>query len=119
MKECRPGKVTVVVTAVVALSAAAVFAPVVGASDLANGKKVYVDKCARCHGNSGKGDGRLAETFEKKPGDYTDKNRMGEFTDAQLKKIAQEGKPPMPAYRGRISDKDLDDVIAYIRTLGQ
>lgn len=119
MKERKPGKVTVVVTAVVALSVAAVCAPVAGAADLANGKKVYADKCARCHGNSGKGDGRLAETFEKKPGDFTDKSRMGEFTDPQLKKITLEGKPPMPAYKGRITDKDVDDAIAYIRALGQ
>lgn len=87
------------------------------AADLANGKKVYADKCARCHGVSGKGDGPKAETLEKKPADYTDKKLMGEMTDVQLKQIALDGKAPMPAFKGKIRDKDLDDVIAYIRTL--
>ena len=86
------------------------------AADLANGKKVYADKCARCHGVSGKGDGPKAETLEKKPADYTDKKKMSELTDAQLKKVALDGKSPMPAYKGKMSDRDLEDVIAYIRT---
>ena len=90
--------------------------PSVQGADLANGKKVYADKCARCHGVSGKGDGPRAETLEKKPADYTDRKKMSEITDAQLKKIALDGKPPMPSYRGKISDKDLEDVTAYIRT---
>ena len=119
MRERRLGKMSVVGTAVAGLSFAAVLAHAGAAADLTNGKTVYVDKCARCHGNTGKGDGRLSKTFEKKPGDYTDKNRMEGFTDAQLKEIALEGKPPMPAYKGRITEKDLDDVIAYIRTLAQ
>lgn len=93
--------------------------PSAGSADLANGKKVYLDKCARCHGNSGKGDGPKAETLEKKPADYTDKKKMGEFTDAQLKKITLEGKQPMPAYQGKISDKDLEDAIGYIRTFAK
>jgi mono/diheme cytochrome c family protein len=90
-----------------------------GAADLNNGKKAYADKCARCHGNTGKGDGPKAETLEKKPADYTDKKKMSEFTDAQLKKITLDGKQPMPAYQGKMSDKDLDDVIAYIRTFAK
>jgi mono/diheme cytochrome c family protein len=90
--------------------------PAATAADLANGKKVYQDKCARCHGDKGKGDGPKAETLEKKPADYTDKKKMGEFTDVQLKKITLDGKQPMPAYEGKMSAKDLDDCIAHIRT---
>lgn len=86
------------------------------AADLANGKKVYADKCARCHGVSGKGDGPKAETLEKKPADYTDKKKMGGLTDVHLKKTVLDGEAPMPAYKGKISEKDLEDVIGYIRT---
>jgi mono/diheme cytochrome c family protein len=89
------------------------------AADLASGKKVYADKCVRCHGVGGKGDGPKAETLEKKPMDYTDKKRMGEFTDAQLKKVVLDGKQPMPGYQGKMSDKELEDVIAYIRTFAK
>lgn len=89
------------------------------AADLANGKTVYADKCARCHGVSGKGDGPKAETLEKKPADYTDKKKMGGITDAQLKQAVLDGKPPMPAYKGKISNKDLEDVLAYIRAFAK
>jgi mono/diheme cytochrome c family protein len=94
-------------------------APQVGAADLENGKKVYQDNCVRCHGDGGKGDGPMAEFLERKPGDFTDKARMGQFTDEDLKKAVVEGKAPMPGYKGQISDADIDDVIAYIRSLSQ
>jgi mono/diheme cytochrome c family protein len=84
--------------------------------NLVNGKNVYVGMCTRCHGVSGKGDGPKAETLDKEPTDFTNKKRMGEVTDAQLKQIVLEGKPSMPSYKGKMSDEDLDDVIAYIRT---
>jgi mono/diheme cytochrome c family protein len=98
---------------------AAAWAATAEAVDLANGKKVYADKCLRCHGASGKGDGPVAETLSTKLADYTDKKKMAGFTDAQLKKVTLEGKQPMPAYKGKIRDKDLDDVVAYIRTFAK
>ena len=104
-----------ILAAVVAMTSIAV----ADAADLTNGKRVYADKCSRCHGASGKGDGPKAETLEKKPADYTDKKKMSGFTDAQLRKVTLEGKQPMPAYQGKMSDKDLDDVIAYIRAFAK
>ncbi len=112
-------RVMCTVVGALCLGLSLISASAVAAADLANGKKVYADKCVRCHGSTGKGDGPKADTLEKKPADYTDKKKMGEFTDAQLKKITLEGKQPMPAYEGKMSAKDLDDVIAYIRTFAQ
>lgn len=89
----------------------------VKAADLVSGKKVYADKCARCHGDTGKGNGPRAEFLEKKPMDYTDKAKMAKISDSDLKDVVLEGKQPMPAFKGKIADRDLDDVIAYIRTL--
>jgi mono/diheme cytochrome c family protein len=63
----------------------------------------------------GKGDSPKV-TMDPKPTDFTDKKKMSGFTDADLKKATLDGKPPMPAYRDKISDKDLDDAITYIRS---
>ena len=93
--------------------------PAAWGADLTNGKKVYKDKCLKCHGEKGKGDGPKADTLEKKPADYTDKAFMVKFTDGKLKEEVLEGKPPMPSFKGKLTDKDLDDVIAYIRTFAQ
>jgi len=94
---------------------AALIAPAFGA-DLAKGKKIYTDKCLKCHGEKGKGDGPKAWDLSKKPAEYTDKEKMSKFTDADLRKVVKEGKKPMPAFGKKVSDEDIDGVVAYIRT---
>jgi mono/diheme cytochrome c family protein len=89
------------------------------ASDMANGKKVYADKCLKCHGEKGKGDGPEAADLEKKPADYTDKAKMGKFTDEDLKKVTREGKKPMAAFGKKLTAKEIEDVIGYIRTFAK
>lgn len=43
---------------------------------IAQGKQIYEDKCAACHGASGKGDGPAAAVLNPKPANLTDKNFM-------------------------------------------
>lgn len=43
---------------------------------LAQGKQIYDDKCAACHGASGKGDGPAAAALNPKPANLTDPNLM-------------------------------------------
>jgi mono/diheme cytochrome c family protein len=100
------------------VASAALVAPAFG-GDLATGKKIYTDKCLKCHGEKGKGDGPKAEDLEKKPADYTDKAKMAKFTDADLKKAVKEGKKPMPAFGKKLSDEEIDGVIGYIRTFAE
>jgi mono/diheme cytochrome c family protein len=97
---------------------AVLVAPGFGA-DLAKGKSVYVDKCLKCHGEKGKGDGPKAEDLEKKPADYTDKAKMAKFTDEDLKKVVKEGKKPMPAYGKKLTEDQINDVIAYVRSFAE
>ena len=103
------------VATLLSVASAALSTPAFGA-DLAKGKSIYGDKCLKCHGEKGKGDGRKAADLEKKPADYTDKAKMAKFTDEDLKKAVKEGKKPMPAFGKKLSDEQIDDVIAYIRT---
>jgi mono/diheme cytochrome c family protein len=106
------------ITMLVSVASVASVAPAFGA-DLANGKKVYVDKCLACHGEKGKGDGPKAEDLEKKPADYTDKAKMAKFTDADLKKTVKEGKKPMAAFGKKLTGEEIDDVIAYVRSFAK
>jgi mono/diheme cytochrome c family protein len=103
------------VATLLSVASAALSTPAFGA-DLAKGKSIYGDKCLKCHGEKGKGDGRKAADLEKKPADYTDKAKMAKFTDEDLKKAVKEGKKPMPAFGKKLSDEEIDGVIAYIRT---
>jgi mono/diheme cytochrome c family protein len=103
------------VATLLSVASAALIAPAFGA-DLANGKKIYTDKCLKCHGEKGRGDGPRAYDLSKKPADYTDKEKMSKFTDADLRKVVKEGKKPMPAFGKKLSDEDIAGVVAYIRT---
>lgn len=88
-------------------------------ADLAAAKKIYADKCLKCHGETGKGDGPKADTLETKARDYTNKKEMAKFTDADLIRITKDGKKPMPGYATKLSDQEIADVIAYIRTFAK
>ena len=103
------------VATLLSVASAAWVAPAFGA-DLAQGKKIYTDKCLKCHGEKGRGDGPRAYDLSKKPADYTDKEKMSKFTDADLRKVVKEGKKPMPAFGKKLSDEDINGVVAYIRT---
>lgn len=92
--------------------------PAFGA-DVAKGKKVYTDKCVGCHGEKGKGDGIGAGMLSKKPADYTDKKAMSKLTDEDMKKTVKQGKAPMPSWGTILTDREIDDVVAYIRTFGK
>ena len=105
----------VCVATILSVASAVLVTPAFG-EDLAKGKKIYTDKCLKCHGEKGRGDGRMAEDLSKKPADYTDEAKMSKFTDADLKKTVKEGKKPMPAFGKKLTDEQIDDVIAYVRS---
>ena len=93
------------------------------APDLARGKATYKELCAKCHGSGGKGDGKEAATLETKPKDLTDCARMAKFSDDELFRIAKEGgkaaglSNDMPAYADSLEDDEIQDVVAFLRTL--
>lgn len=93
------------------------FVPPGEAADLGRGGEIYKLMCRKCHGRSGKGDGPKAKSLKKKPRNYTEPGFLDEHPDAELKKVVIEGKEPMPSFRKKLKDKDVDDVIAYIKTL--
>jgi mono/diheme cytochrome c family protein len=114
------GKEIVSIASIVALlsvGSATWVAPAYGA-DVAKGKKVYTDNCVGCHGEKGKGDGIGAAMLSKKPADYTNKKAMSKLTDEDMKKTVKQGKAPMPSWGTILTDREIDDVVAYIRTFG-
>jgi mono/diheme cytochrome c family protein len=97
------------------------------AADVAKGRKLYVQNCEKCHGKAGKGDGSLLKRMKAdvKPVDYTDKAAMAKWSDADMTKIIKEGghaagrSKVMPSYSEKLSDADVADLIAYIRSLAK
>ena len=85
--------------------------------DAKAGKKVYDMNCAMCHGAKGAGDGAAAAALNPKPRKFTDGKFAYGDKDADLTKIIKNGKGGMPPWGSVLKPADIDNVIAYIRTL--
>lgn len=81
---------------------------------LAKGKQLYSRYCAGCHGPEGKGDGY--KLLGPDPANLT-RPSIKSKSDAVLLHTIHEGKPNMPSWNVRLSDKDSRAVLAYVRTL--
>jgi mono/diheme cytochrome c family protein len=93
--------------------------PALGASgDPAKGKAAYQQRCLACHGPQGKGDGPTGKVLVPPAADFTSAASRKK-TDAELLKIIENGKPPtaMIAWKGELSDEDIRNVLAYVKTL--
>ena len=83
--------------------------------DVARGKTLFVMYCTGCHGPQGKGDGyRLLRGPD--PANLTSPSTRNK-SDADLLKTIHDGKPNMPSWDLRLSEKEGRDVLAYVRTL--
>ena len=93
------------------------------AASVEEGKKLYGQYCASCHGQSGKGDGPAAAALNPKPRDHTDREYMSKLSDDDLLKVIKNGgasvgkSPLMPPWGASLNDDQIKDVIAYVRTL--
>jgi len=88
--------------------------------DPAEGKAMYERLCMACHGAQGKGDGPAGQMMRPRAADLTSSKVKGN-PDAELFQTIRNGKPPtaMSAFKGQLSDEQIHDVVAYIRSLGR
>lgn len=93
--------------------------------DVAAGKAKYDQLCATCHGATGMGDGPAAQALTPKPRNFQDKASMSAKTDDELRRVIKEGgaanglSAAMAPWGSMLSDQDITNVIAYIRTLAK
>ena len=89
------------------------------------GKRIFNHYCAACHGVTGRGDGPNAPYLDPLPRDLSSERFLRRLTDLYLFKVIQGGGNAvskstfMPAYGKTLSQQEIGDVIAYIRTLPQ
>jgi mono/diheme cytochrome c family protein len=100
-------------------------APPTQKPDAAAGKANYDKLCASCHGATGKGDGPVASGFKPKLRDLSNARYMQGMTDDFMAKVTKMGgisvgqSPIMPAYGSSLSDQDIWNIVAYIRSLAK
>ena len=79
------------------------------------GKTIYDSKCQSCHGANGEGRPAIAKMMNVTMRPLGSKEVQA-TSDADLKKIITTGKGKMKPVAG-LTDKQADDVVAYVRTL--
>lgn len=92
------------------------------------GKKVFDDNCARCHGKTGRGDGPDSVKLGFHPRDFT----LGAFkcrctpsgqlpTDEDLMRSVSKGLPgtPMSAWEKTLSESDRAAVVQYVKSFSK
>ena len=77
-------------------------------ASIKNGKKLYRGMCARCHGRKGEGSKRVEGIGD-----------LREFYGGYYFYLAMtvNGTKKMPAFAGILSNRDVDDIGAYLETL--
>jgi mono/diheme cytochrome c family protein len=91
--------------------------PKAQSGDVARGKTLFVRYCTGCHGPEGGGDGYR---FARGPDAANLRSpSIKKKSDAVLLKTIHDGKPNMPSWDLRLSEKESRDVLAYVRTLAK
>ena len=85
------------------------------ASASGDGAAIYNSfACANCHGADGKGNATMKDIPN-----FTDAAWQKKATDAEMTTVIQNGKPPMPPYKSRLTDEQIKSLVSYIRSLAK
>lgn len=87
------------------------------------GKDNFIANCSPCHGDTGKGDGPLAETLGEGvvPRNLSDANLLSARTDEFLFKVTKHGgvsvgfSESMPSWAETFTDSEIRQIIQYVR----
>jgi mono/diheme cytochrome c family protein len=70
---------------------------------------IYKSKCAMCHGADGSKTMMGAKALNGA--------EVQKMSDADLSAAISDGKGKMPAYKGKLTDAQISDLVKFIRTL--
>ncbi|MEO8378721.1 MAG: cytochrome c [Acidobacteriota bacterium] len=92
------------------LIAATTLAPVLFAAD---GATLYKSKCVMCHGPDGAGQTSMGKSLKLRD---LGSPAVQKQTDKELHAWTADGKGKMPAYKGKLSESDIQALVAFMRT---
>jgi mono/diheme cytochrome c family protein len=92
---------------------------VVDAKVLAMGKAVFKDKCVKCHGPAGLGDGPDADPDHQEHMNLTNPKHADANADGVVfyKVLKGRRRPKMPAFEAELNEQQIWSVVAYVQGL--
>ncbi len=93
--------------------------------EVRNGRIIYLEHCAPCHGNTGKGNGKYyASSLKPKPRDFTNSEFMKQVKDEYLIEVIRKGtaafgkSPYCPPWGRTLKEEEkIKNIVAFLRTL--
>ena len=84
--------------------------------ELAEARRIYSTTCVKCHKEDGKGGVTDIEGTKIKAPDFTS-DRMKKEPDEEFIEVIQNGEKGdgMPAFKGKISDDEIKNLVRFIR----
>lgn len=95
----------------------------VGAVSAQDAKAIYAKECAKCHGDSGAGDGAMGQKLKDKSSNWTTGGGgLKDMDDAKIADAIKKGgkgigkSAAMPAYP-KLSDDEVKALVAHVKSL--
>lgn len=78
---------------------------------------LYAQRCLGCHGQSGNGDGPLAQSLPIRPPDF--RETVERKTNSQIRRAIAEGRGTMPAFSPALRQSEISDMLQMVRFLSR
>jgi mono/diheme cytochrome c family protein len=105
------------------LAAAWVVGFTAGSASAQDAKAIYAKNCAKCHGDSGAGDGAMGQKLKDKPSDWTKGGGgLKDLDDAKIADSIKKGgaaigrSKAMPP-SSKLSDDEVKALVAHVKSL--
>lgn len=89
--------------------------------NIKNGRKLYEQNCAACHGATGLGDGEAGKSLSPRPANIAAFSKTPMASDGYIYWTIAEGGVPvgsaMPPFKGQLKDEEIWKIITYLRVL--
>jgi mono/diheme cytochrome c family protein len=95
-----------------------------GKDQVGQGRKLFFDYCASCHGSDASGDGPVASSLKKQPPDLRKLRLKGKYSSEQIRKaisgdmsLTVHGEKEMPVWGLILSKPDITNLVKYIESI--
>jgi cytochrome c6 len=100
------------VLSVIAIVLVSLFLPVAVFAD--DGATIYKARCASCHGADGSGSTSMGKAMKLRDLRSAEVQKQ---TDKELFTVTADGKGKMPGYKAKLSEADINALVAFMRGL--